>query len=107
MSKKVDLGNLYRNLYDAYCAAYADSKNKQTLQEEVNKLWKSFKTAGSVEDKVNSKIQELKVILMKKKGALMGFFSKIQSKPLPGQLQVPKEIKVSLTYFIATVLFFF
>lgn len=67
MNKKIDLGSLYRKLFDAYSAAYADKK-KQIIQDEVNTLWKSLKNNDNIEDETESKIKELQVRLTKKKG---------------------------------------
>lgn len=67
MNKKIDLGSLYRRLFDAYSAAYADKK-KQIIQEEVNALWKRLKNNDNIEDETESKIKELQVKLTKKKG---------------------------------------
>lgn len=34
MNKKSDLGNLYRKLYEAYSAAYADKKKKNKMYKK-------------------------------------------------------------------------
>lgn len=67
MNKKIDLGSLYRRLFDAYSVAYADKK-KQVIQDEVNTLWKRLKNNDNIEDETESKIKELQVKLTKKKG---------------------------------------
>lgn len=73
MNKKIDLGSLYRRLFDAYSAAYAD-KNKQIIQDEVNTLWKRLKSNDNIENETESTIKELKVKLTKKSEPLEFFF---------------------------------
>lgn len=67
MNKKIDLGSLYRRLFDAYKAAYSDKK-KQIIQEEVNILWKNLKSSDNIEEETETKIKELQIKLTKKKG---------------------------------------
>lgn len=103
MNKKSDLGNLYRKLYEAYSAAYADKK-KQNVQEEVNTLWKSLKSSDNVEGEVESKIKELRIKMTKKKATLMNFFSKIPSSSTSRIQLEPEEVKVSSNFIITTKL---
>nr|XP_023022210.1 uncharacterized protein LOC111510519 [Leptinotarsa decemlineata] len=92
MNKKIDLGSLYRRLFDAYSAAYADKK-KQIIQEEVNALWKRLKNNDNIEDETESKIKELQVKLTKKKGTLLSFFSKNPSSSKALALVKPQDSK--------------
>ncbi|CAG9563483.1 unnamed protein product [Danaus chrysippus] len=94
MNKKIDLGNLYRKLYETYSATYADKK-KQHIQEEVNTLWKILKSSDNIEGDVELKIKELQIQMTKKKATLMNFFSKIPSASISRiKLEREKEGKV-------------
>lgn len=75
MNKKIDLGSLYRRLFDAYSVAYADKK-KQVIQDEVNTLWKRLKNNDNIEDETESKIKELQVKLTKKRDTFEFFLKK-------------------------------
>lgn len=97
MNKKIDLGILYRRLFDAYSAAYADKK-KQIIQDEVNILWKNLKSSSNIEDETERKIKELQIKLTKKKGTLLSFFSKNPSSSKSLALVKPQDSKVSLKF---------
>lgn len=99
MNKKIDLGSLYRRLFDAYSVAYADKK-KQVIQDEVNTLWKRLKNNDNIEDETESKIKELQVKLTKKKGTLLSFFSKNPSSSKALALVKPQDSKVSSKFII-------
>lgn len=99
MNKKIDLGNLYRRLYETYSATYADKK-KQHIQEEVNTLWKILKSSDNIEGDVELKIKELQIQMTKKKATLMNFFSKIPSASTSRiKLEREKEGKVQVSYY--------
>lgn len=97
MNKKIDLGSLYRRLFDAYSVAYAEKK-KHIIQDEVNILWKKLKSNDNIEDETESKIKELQVRLTKKKGTLLSFFSKNSSSSKALTLVKPQDTKVSLKF---------
>ncbi|GBP00285.1 hypothetical protein EVAR_885_1 [Eumeta japonica] len=89
MNKKIDLGNLYRRLYETYSATYADKK-KQHIQEEVNAIWKILKSSDNIKGEVESKIKELQIQMTKKKATLLNFFSKIPSAST-SRIQLERE----------------
>lgn len=71
---KIDKGQLYASLYDAYVKAYSQ-KRKQDCQKEVNDIWSKVKSEDNLSAKVDSLLREYDALFKKKKGTLMSFWA--------------------------------
>lgn len=76
----VNKAKLYDDLLSAYTKAHSETKNKRSIQDNVNQIWKSVKNNVQVANLVEDEIKKLNIIKSKRQASLLKFWAGVSEK---------------------------